>query len=227
MSRFDLLYEIKHALSRAIDLDDLMAALFADHPELNKVEYSVTNEYDDNNYSDYCRLYKANGWNVDYDGEIEHEDDQDEELDESTKPSAGAVSDAMTLSEYVQDKHGYGEHTFERSDYKLEGSERRTKNNPSFDCAVALLNGSKLPVERVIEADGRWVVRYAKVHGRYTPEDEFKAFARDGMMGLALEYSKSFGPLSEKTLNWFVLSSHKESSDHHHLQEYLEWVKAA
>ena len=64
MSRFDLLYDIKRTLSNAVDLDDMVAALFADYPDLIRFQFEVTNEYDDNNYSDYTRLKTVNGWSV-------------------------------------------------------------------------------------------------------------------------------------------------------------------
>lgn len=227
MSRFALLYDIKYALSHGIELDSLLAALFADHPDLKTVEYSVTSEYDDNNYSDYSRLQKVNGWQVDYDGNYD-EDYEDEEDNENNPPKASeaAVSAAMLISEFVQERFGFGDHTFSRDEF-ADKSDPSPGDNPQLECAIALLHSKKVPLKTLIEAGGRWVVRHAQVHGKYGPEDEFKLFAKEGMMYLALEYAKECGPLSEKTLNWFVLSSNKENPDHDHLQEYLKWMKAA
>jgi len=222
MSRFDLLYDTKHALNRAVDLDDLVAALFADHPDLQSFSVEVTNEYDDNNYSDYSRVTRVNGYSVDYDGEYE---DELAEPDESEHPkaSAAAINNIMSITGYVQEKHSYGEHNFERSVYGGRG--RKSVGQPDAICALALLNGDRVSVDVLIEAGDRWALHHADAHGRYDEADEFALFAREDAMGLALEYAKKFGPLSDKTLNYFVLSLGADDYGYEHLQEYLEWAK--
>lgn len=222
-SRLDLVSDIKRAMDRVVDLDDLLAALFADHPDLQTVEFEVTNEYDDNNYSDYTRLQKVNGWQVDYDGAFDT--DYDEESHDLPRPSQEAAWAAMNLCDYVKDKYGYGDTTFSRDDYDYEESRNKMKSGAELEVAVAVMQGRKVPVETIIAADYVWWKHYAEIHGRYSPEDEFALFAREGWMYAALEYAKEFGPLSEKTVNYFVLSSQKDDGDHEHLQEYLEWIK--
>lgn len=223
-SRFDLAYDIKMAMERVVDLDDLLAALFADHPDLHTLQFEVTNEYDDNNYSDYTRLQKVNGWQVDYEGTYEDEEDEDDPP-ESPKASQKAAWAAMNLCEFVKDKYGYGDVTFSRADYDWEKSRSKMKSGAELEVAVAVMQGRKVPVETIIKADHSWWSHYAGVHGRYSPEDEFALFAREGCMWAALEYAKGYGPLSEKTVNYFVLSANKDDADYEHLQEYLEWVK--
>lgn len=224
MSRFDLVYSIKRALERAVDLDDLMAALFADHPELQTLEFEVTNEYDDNNYSDYTRLTRVNGWLVDYDGNYEDDEDQDV-TSELPKASVEAVQEAMNLCDFVKEKYGYGDMKFERGDYDFDRSQKKMKSSADLDCAVAFMKGEKPTVDAIIEADFGWWSEYAEIHGRFTPEDEFRVFAREGWMSPALEYAKNYGPLSEKTVNYFILSINAEHDDYNSLQEYLEWIK--
>lgn len=224
MSRFDLLYEIKRALERAVDLDDLLAALFADHPDLQTLEFEVTNEYDDNNYSDYTRLQSVNGLRVDYEGNYEEEDDEDG-ASEIPKASEGAVQEAMNLCDFVKEKHGYGSVSFERCDYDFDVARRKMKEAADLECAIAFLKGEKPSVDSVVAADSGWWSHYAEAHGRFSPEDEFKVFARDGWMGPALTYAQDYGPLSEKTLNYFILTINAEHYDYESLQEYLEWAR--
>lgn len=225
MSRFELMYEIKSALENTIGLDELMVALFADHPDLTTVEYSVTNEYDDNNYSDYSRLAKVNGWQVDYDGEYEEDEDEDEPA--APKASRESIDAAMRLSDSVQGRFGYGDHAFDRADFPLNKEQKKIKGGASFDCAVALMQHKKVSMKKLFEAEGLWWLRHAEMHGKYSPEDEFTLFAREGWMGHAFMYAQKFGPLSEKTLNFFILSAKAdaENDDHRNLQEYLEWAK--
>jgi hypothetical protein len=221
MSRFELLHDTKRALERAVDLDDLVPALFADHPELQSFSVDVTNEYDDNNYSDYSRVTRVNGWSVDYDGE--YDGFAEEEEISTPKASSAAINNVMSIAEYVQDKYGYGEHNFERSIY--EGRVQKSVRTPNSICAMALLNGDRVCVDVLLEACDRWTLHHADAHGRYDEADEFALFAREDAMGLALEYAKKFGPLSDKTLNYFVLSLKADDYGHEHLQEYLEWAK--
>lgn len=225
MSRFDLAYSIKRALENAVDLDDLMAALFADHPELQTLEFEVTNEYDDNNYSDYTRLHKVNGWQVDYDGEYEEDEDEGAVPSELPKASDEAVHQAMNLCEFVKEKHGYGGTKFKRGDYDFDESKKRMRGGADLECALAFLKGEKPKVDSIIEAGYGWWDHYADAHGRFTPEEEFRLFAREGWMPAALTYAKGYGPLSEKTLNYFILTLNAEHDDHNSLQEYLEWMR--
>jgi hypothetical protein len=221
MSRFDLLYDAKRALERAVDLDDLVAALFQDHPDLHSFRIEVTNEYDDNNYSDYSRLMNVNGWRVDCYGEYEDEEDQEES--DLPKASPESVNKVMSITDHVKDKHGYGEHEFGRGEY--ENLDTRAIGSADALCAISVLKGEKIPFSLIREAGERWLLHYADAHGRYSPEDEFELFARENMMGLALDYAKKHGPLSEKTLNYFVLSLNSEDYYYEQLQEYIEWLK--
>lgn len=223
MSRFDLLHDIKNAMERFVNLDDLLAALFADHPDLQTLTFEVTSEYDDNNYSDYSRLYDVNGWHVDYDGEFD-EANEDEEHD-LPKPSDVSIQAAMNLCDSVKEKYGYGTQEFERGDYDFDSREKQLKSSPELECVVAILQRKKIPAQVVADAGCSWWSHYADVHGRYGEEDEFLLFGREGMMGEAREYAEKFGPLSEKTLNYFVLSLTSEDGDYYQLQDYLEWLK--
>jgi hypothetical protein len=222
MSRFDLLCEAKSALSRAIDFDDLLCALFAEHPDLHSFEFQVTNEYDDNNYSDYSRLVEVNGRRVDCDGRYEDDEEEDGEIPNMPEE---IIDDIVWLSEYIKEKHGHGDHNFVRGDYKGGGSSFRGKAN--MECALAILDGRKVATSVLLEAGERWIIRHAELHGRYKKEDEFLLFAREGMMGAAMEYAKMVGHLSEKTLNYFVLTMNSESHEYDSLQEYLKWTKTA
>ena len=223
MSRFDLLYDIKRTLSNAVDLDDMVAALFADYPDLIRFQFEVTNEYDDNNYSDYTRLKTVNGWSVDYDGEYEDEDEG--ETSDIPKASNKTVHQVTGVEEYVKEKHGLGDHEFHRDDYTTADSEKRLRNDPNLQIATACINGTKVPIETLLKADEKWVLHYARVHGRYSPEDEFTLIGRKKMMWIAEDYAEEFGPIEEKTLNYFILSITSGDDEYSQLREYLDWLK--
>ena len=223
MSRFDLLYSIKSEFERTIKAGDLIAAVFADHPDLQSFEVDVTSEYDDNNYSDYARTTRVNGWYIDYEGECEDEEDDSD----TPKASAAAIEACMEVAHQIREEWGYGDHTFERSGFSSCRDPKEILNSPDLSCILSLAKGDKVPTDVLLECDARWVLRHAELHGRFSPEDEFRLFAREGMMWQAKEYAKKHGPLSDKTLNYYVLSLTSENHEYEALQEYLEWTKAA
>lgn len=224
MSRFDLLHDADNALSRVVDADDMVAALFHDHPDLISFEVAVTSEYDDNNYSDYSRVVTVNGYSVDYEGEYEDEFTEPEES-EHPKASREAIEQVMNIPEYVRDKWGHGDHDFHRDTFGKSYGTKPISERADALCAIALLSGEKVSVDTLVEAGGRWALNHAFVHGRYSPEDEFRLFAQENMMGVAMNYARVHGPLSDKTLNYFILSLKSEDYGYEQLQEYLEWLK--
>lgn len=223
MSRFDLLYSMKSEFERVVRSGDLIAAIFADHPDLQSFKVDVINEYDDNNYSDYARTTNVNGWYIDYDGEY----DEDEEGSEAPKASAAAIEACMGVADQIKDEWGYGDHLFKRSEFSSPRDPKEILASPNLSCILSLSKGEKVPTDVLLECDARWVLSHAELHGRFSPEDEFLLFAREGMMWHAKEYAKQVGPLFEKTLNYYVLSLKKDDHEYEHLQEYLEWAKAA
>jgi hypothetical protein len=226
MSRFDLLHDADNALSRVVDADDLVAALFQDHPDLISFEVSVTSEYDDNNYSDYSRVVKVNGWRIDYDGEYEeYEEDEEDEESDLPKASREAIEQVMNVPEYVREKWGHGDHDFHRDVFGKSHATKPISERADALCAIALLSGERVSVDTLVEAGGRWALHHAALHGRYSPEDEFRLFAQEDMMGVAMNYARVHGPLSDKTLNYFILSLKSDDYGYEQLQEYLEWLK--
>lgn len=223
MSRFDLLYSMKSEFERTVRASDLIAAVFADHPDLDSFQVDVTNEYDDNNYSDYARTTKVNGWHIDYDGEY----DDDEEGSEAPKASDAAIEACLGVADQIKEEWCHGDHLFKRSEFSSSRDLKEFLSSPNLSCILSLSKGEKVPTDVLLECDAKWVLRHAELHGSYTEEDEFRLFAREGMMWLAKEYAKQVGPLSDKTLNYYVLTLKAEDSEYEHLQEYLEWARAA
>jgi hypothetical protein len=221
MFHFDLLHDAKSALSRVVGEGDMVAALFHDHPDLISFEVAVTSEYDDNNYSDYSQVTKVNGWSVDFDGEYEEYDEEESNL---PKASREAVEQVLNIPYYVRDERGHGDHNFHRDTFG-KPEDKSLANKADALCAIALLSGEMVSVDTLVDAGGRWALHHAALHGRYSPEDEFRLFAREDAMGLAMNYAKAHGPLSDKTLNYFILSLKSDDYGYEQLQEYLEWLK--
>ena len=45
------------------------------------------------------------------------------------------------------------------------------------------------------------------------------------MMWIAEDYAEEFGPIEEKTLNYFILSITSGDDEYSQLREYLDWLK--
>lgn len=225
MLHFNKLYDIRRILENVVSEDDLIRAVFEDAPELQEFTWSVTNEYDDNNYSDYVRLTTVNGWRLDYDDVYEEEQDSDLPKIEDMNV-VGTVRD---LVEIVGKDFGYGE------DQKIDRSYamRHKRSKKSFeDKATAKyimshLMGKKLPENFFVRVDPKWALYHALEHGSFKPETEFKIFARNGHMFCARRYAQEIlkGPLDEKTENFFILNSQPDTPDYEDLKKYLEFKK--
>ena len=227
MLHFNKLYDIRRILENVVSGDDLIRAVFEDAPELQEFTWSVTNEYDDNNYSDYVRLTAVNGWRLDYDDAYEEEQDSDLPKIEDMN-IVGTVRD---LVEIVGKEFGYNEdHKIDRA-YAMRHKNAKKKRSDRAEVKYIMshLMGKKLPENFFVRADPKWALYHALEHGRFKPETEFKIFARDGHMFDARRYAQEIvkGPLEEKIENFFILNSQPDTPDYEDLKKYLEFKKNA
>lgn len=225
MINFDKMYDIRQALENIVSNDDLIKAVFDDIPELETISFSVTNEYDDNNYSDYTRLTAVNGWSISYDDEYE-EEEQTSDLPQIDIEKVGSIRD---LIEIVGKDFGYSEdNTIDRA--YAQRNKRRKKSAEEKAEMKYILNhvmGKKLKENFFVKASPKWAIYHAADHGKFSPEAEFKIFAKEGRMLHAFRYARKIlkGPLSEKVENFFILNSQPDSEDYEELKEYLEFKK--
>jgi hypothetical protein len=226
MLHFNKFYDIRRILENVVSGDDLIRAVFEDAPELQEFTWSVTNEYDDNNYSDYVRLTAVNGWRLDYDDAYEEEQDSDLPKIEDMN-IVGTVRD---LVEIVGKEFGYDEdHKIDRA-YAMRHKNAKKKRSDRAEVKYIMshLMGKKLSENFFVRADPKWALYHALEHGRFKPETEFKIFARDGHMFDARRYAQEIvkGLLDEKIENFFILNSQPDSQDYENLKKYLEFKKS-
>lgn len=226
MLRFSKLYDIKRSLENVVGSDDLIRAVFEDAPDLQEISFSVTNEYDDNNYSDYVRLTAVNGWTLSYDDEYEDDDVQTSDMPKLDEDKVGAIRD---LIEIVGKDFGYNEdHKIDRA-YALRHKKRKRSSEDKAEMKYVLsyFMGKKLPENFFLRTSPKWAIYHALDHGRFKPDTEFKIFARDGYMIDALRYAQEIvkGPLDERIENFFILNSQPDSQDYENLKKYLKFKK--
>jgi hypothetical protein len=219
------MYDIRRTLENFVSNDDLIRAVFDDVPELQEISFSVTNEYDDNNYSDYVRLTALNGWRLDYDDTYEEEQDSDLPKIEDMN----VVGNIRDLIEIVGKEFGYNEdQTIDRA-YAMRHKSGPKKRSDKAEAKYIMshLMGKKLPENFFVRTTPKWALYHALEHGRFKPETEFKIFAREGYMLDALRYAREIvkGLLDEKIENFFILNSQPDSEDYEHLKKYLEFKK--
>ena len=225
MLHFNKMYDIRRTLENFVSNDDLIRAVFDDVPELQEISFSVTNEYDDNNYSDYVRLTALNGWRLDYDDTYEEEQDSDLPKIEDMN----VVGNIRDLIEIVGKDFGYNEdQTIDRA-YAMRHKRGPKKRSDKAEAKYIMshLMGKKLPENFFVRTTPKWALYHALEHGRFKPETEFKIFAREGYMLNALRYAQEIlkGPLDEKIENFFILGSQPDSQDYEQLKKYLEFKK--
>jgi hypothetical protein len=225
MLHFNKLFDIRRILENMVSNDDLIRAVFEDIPELQEISFSVTNEYDDNNYSDYVNLTGVNGWRVDYDNEYE-EDCEGSDLPKiEDMNKVGTIRD---LIETVGKEFGYHEdHKIDRSYAMRHKTRRKKEQKDEMKYILSHFMGKKLPENFFVRVNPKWALYHAHEHGRFKPETEFKIFAREGCMFDALRYAREVikGPLDEKIENFFILNSQPDSADYGDLKKYLEEFK--
>lgn len=225
MLHFNKMYDIRRTLENFVSNDDLIRAVFDDVPELQEISFGVTNEYDDNNYSDYVRLTALNGWRLDYDDVYEEEQDSDLPKIEDMN----VVGNIRDLIEIVGKEFGYNEdHKIDRA-YAMrhKRSPKKRSDKAEVKYIMSHLMGKKLPENFFVRTTPKWALYHALEHGRFKPETEFKIFAREGYMFDALRYAQQIvkGPLDEKIENFFILNSQPDSEDYEQLKKYLEFKK--
>lgn len=236
MIHFEKAQAIKNQFSKIISDQDLIRSLFLDIPDLQCFTIEKTNEYNDENYTDYMQVLSVNNYNVDYDLNYDEEMNVEENnLIKIKEEYLGSFGSLIYELSYVE----YGETTFSRENYDL--------NEDSFSksileniqrtvskYAISFISETSLDVDYFVnknpsthENDPRYAVYYAMDRGRFNPEDEFKIFAQKGRMKQAYEYAKCVikGNLPEKIENFFILNDSVDEDDHEQLQRYLSEMK--
>lgn len=217
---YNKLSAIRFALENAIDSEALIYAAFQDCPEVQEFSYSFTQDYDDNNYSDYAKLNSINGHSVDYDGTYEDELYEDNSL---PRVSARDVGIFMDLVQDIAKHYERGEDmTVERQNHN------RFSVGIKEDMKAYLrsfLYGDKISTGFFVQNNPDFALYYANDNGRFSEKDEFEIFAQEGRMYVALEYAKKVikGALPEKVENFFILNGCE--FDKNSLVDYMEFKK--
>jgi len=222
---YNKLSVIRYALENAIDTEALIYAAFQDCPDVQEFSYSFTQEYDDNNYSDYAVLNSVNGHRVDYEGLYEDDPlyDENDPLLENELPRVSS-EDVHVFMNLVQDiaKH------YERG----EDMTMERKNHNKFSVGIkedmkvylrSFLFGDKISPDFFVKNNPEFALYYANDNGRFSETEEFEIFAQEGRMMVALEYAQKIikGLLPEKVENFFILNGCEE--DKSSLSEYMQY----
>lgn len=217
---YNKLSDIRRALERTVDTESLIHAAFRDCPAVQVFTYSYTQEYDDNNYSDYATITSINGHRLDYDGQYDEEEDGDGDLPRVSE------RDIAVFTDLVHDIAKY----YERGEDMTMERVNHTSLSIALDDDMKIYLRSFLFKEKIntdffVENEEKFALYYADDHGRFSEEDEFRIFAQQGRMFTAFEYAKHIikGNLPEKVENFFILNGNE--ADKESLAQYLEHKK--
>jgi len=189
MLNFEKIYEVHCALKKVYTEADMIAAVFADCPDLETFNFSVTSEYDDNNYSDSTRITAINGRPVDY--EAEYDDDEGEggfgpKVDSTTRASL------RDLVELVGESFGHSDdHLIKRDVFLSKKKKSFVRGKPEIQYAIAHVSGTKIEDEWFLNNDSKYAAFYAEEHGRFSKDMEMKLFAGKGKMCDCFMYAQA------------------------------------
>lgn len=226
MLNFEKMCEIKQILQQNFTVENMIRCVFLDHPELECFGFSCTNEYDDNNYSDYTNLRTVNGHAVDYDGEYDEDSEPKSDL---PRVDRGTVDDLLSLMGIIGTEFGHGEDLECHRDSYANVSSKSGRISKSEKAQKEYINSwmtkSTLADEWFLKNDTKFASYYAQDHGPFSPELEMKIFGKTGEMRSAYMYAQAIGkPFSEALETFFtthaVLGS-GEDDDGHFLKRYL------
>jgi hypothetical protein len=229
MIKFDKLLYIKNESDRIVSTDEIISAAFDGCPELVEFSFSKTNEYDDNNYSDHLQLLSVNGHRVDYNGDYEDQEEEDEEILGKSLPMLPnwVGNNLVDLIHEVGNEWDYSDEiTVSRENYKNKKSRKTKEDKEAKRYLCSHLSGKRLPESFFIKCSNpKLPLFYAVEHGRFSSDTEFKIFAKEGRMWYALRYAQEIigGVLPEQIENFFLLNDKAETEDHERLQEYISW----
>ena len=236
MFQYKKMSDLKSILNRILPTSNLVCALFQDNCELESFEFSVSSEYDDNNYSDHIRLCEINGYYVDWDMNYEYEEDYDssmesiENKEKSNLPKVNrdvcwAISDVVNQ---IGSEYCYGEHVFLREQYL--GKMKIAKDLDKYESKYifSYLSKQTIPEEWFLTADPKWATYYAEDHGRFSKEVETEIFCAKGRMMYAYMYAQALKRSLPKSIETFWTTSNLVDSnedDNLWFKEYLKYKK--
>ena len=242
MLNFEKIYSVSQALKQVYGAPDMIAAVFADCPELKSFNFTVTNEYDDNNYSDYSRLTAVNGLGVDYDGDYEEILDEDEEQEPGTGPMVDAATRASLrdLVGLISDHYGHsGEddsdsHLVVRDAFPSK-SPWKSPSTPEIQYALAHVSGAKIEDGWFLSNESKFAAFYAEDHGRFSEDMETKLFTGIYKMEACLMYAQALrshtcrGGLPKHLEDYWMLQCTLEAKDEdkESFRKYLAQRKGA
>lgn len=227
MLNYNKMSDIQHILKNSVSINTLIASVFEDCPDLKYFSFSCTNEYDDNNYSDYTRLIAVNGHRVDYDGE--YEEDEVEEVSEEKKIEDKSVIESLVnLVHDIGTEFGHGDDLVcRREEYVLSRAGRKTKGQKAeMEYVSSYLTGGKLNDDWFLKNDLKFACYYAQDNGAFSKELEMILFCKEGRMFHAYLYAQAIKkPLRPEIENFFVthnvVGTKKSKEDSEWLKKYL------
>lgn len=230
MLNYEKMSEIQHILKNSVSINTLIASVFEDCPDLKEFSFSCTNEYDDNNYSDYTRLIAVNGHRVDYDGEYEEDeaDDDDEESKEKKIEDKVVIETLVNLVHQIGTEFGHGDDLVcRREEYVLRKTGKKSKGQKAeMEYICSYLTGGELDKEWFLKNDPKFACYYAQDHGAFSKDLEMILFCKQGRMYHAFLYAQAIKKALRPEIETFfvthsVVGTKKAEEDAQWLKKYL------
>jgi hypothetical protein len=155
--------EIRDALKNESDSKNvnLLRDLFVEIPTLKSVGFCKSNEYNDNNYSDYFKITSINGVNFSDDYYVDEEDNEIKDLPQEMPDKNYEVPFIINTLESLSEEYGYDDYLETRESVLSTPRKKESKDKAFNAYYIALKTGEKVNDLSVFKNNPNWALYYS------------------------------------------------------------------
>jgi hypothetical protein len=155
--------EIRDALKNESDSKNvnLLRDLFVEIPTLKSVGFCKSNEYNDNNYSDYFKITSINGVNFSDDYYVDEEDNEIKDLPQEMPDKNYEVPFIISTLESLSEEYGYDDYLETRESVLSTPRKKESKDKAFNAYYIALKTGEKVNDLSVFKNNPNWALYYS------------------------------------------------------------------
>jgi len=155
--------EIRDALKNESDSKNvnLLRDLFVEIPTLKSVGFCKSNEYNDNNYSDYFKITSINGVNFSDDYYVDEEDNEIKDLPQDMPDKNYEVPFIINTLESLSEEYGYDDYLETRESVLSTPRKKESKDKAFNAYYIALKTGEKVNDLSVFKNNPNWALYYS------------------------------------------------------------------
>jgi hypothetical protein len=239
--------EIRDALKNESDSKNvnLLRDLFVEIPTLKSVGFCKSNEYNDNNYSDYFKITSINGVNFESDySDDYYVDEEGNEIKDLPKEMPDKNYEVPfiinTLESLSSEEYGYDDHLETRESVLSTPRKKESKDKAFNAYYIALKTGEKVNDLSVFKNNPNWALYYSMdVLKSRLPRELESVFKKDIKYAYYYATNVIKGNLPEMIENHFLKKAknilletfdkdgYVNPEDKYYLRKYVEFTNGS